>query len=81
MLIGGTKTGASIWFVLWGRKETIFNMNLYKTSTGLKKWVIAEEWSAVPVVRLGRIEITEAGSVERETWESREEFLDWYDRV
>lgn len=81
MLVQGSKTGASIWFVLWGRKETIFNLNLYKTSMGLKRWATGEEWSAVPVVRMGRIEVTEAGPVEQETWHSREDFLNWYDHV
>ena len=81
MLVQGTRTGASIWFVLWGRKETVINMNLYKTSMGLKGWVTGGEWSDVPIVRLGRIEITEDGPVERDTWKSRESFLKWYPGV
>lgn len=79
MLIQGHKTGAFIWFVLWGKKETVINMNIYKTSTGLKKWATGEEWKGVPVIRMGKIDFTEAGAFERITWPTREDFLSWYE--
>ena len=75
MFIQGRKAGVSIWFALWGRKETGFNMNLYKTPGGLKKWATDEEWKDVPVVRLGKIDFTETGYSASLHWISREEFL------
>lgn len=72
MLVHGTKTGASIWFILWGRKETVLNMSIYTTPGGLKSWVTGEEWQDIPVVRLGKIELTETGPVEKIFWTTRE---------
>lgn len=71
-------TNNYLWFVLWGRKETALAMNIYKTSAGLKKWVTGEEWRNVPVVRLGKIEITDAGVLEKIFWLTRQEFLSQY---
>ena len=78
MLVPGTKTGASIWFVLWGRKETHLVMEIWKTSRGLKGWVTDHSMLDVPVIRMGRIEITADGPVQEENWETREDFLNWY---
>lgn len=72
----GTNTGVSFWFILWGRKETIFALEIFKRSTGVKKWLSNKERLAA--VRIGRIEVTEAGPIERECWNSEEEFLKWY---
>ena len=79
MLIQGRKTGASVWFVLWGSKETVINMNLYKTSAGLKRWVTGEEWQEVPVIRLGKIDLSDEGPVEKIYWTTREAFLGSYE--
>lgn len=78
MWIRGTKYGVGIWYVCWGRKGVEYNIDLYKTTIGLKRWLTNKAFMDVPICRIGRIVITEDGVVEKEHWDTREEFLKWY---
>lgn len=81
MWIRGSESGVSIWYVCWGASGGSYNVDLYKTSTGLRGWLTSKAYSNIPIHRIGRMEITEAGPVEKEHWGTREEFLKWYRSV
>ena len=75
MLFRGTKYGVGIWYICWGVKGCEYNAELYATPYGVRKWLTGIGMGAVPVHRIGRIVITEDGPVEKEHWDSLEEFL------
>lgn len=77
MWLKGSKNGVGRWYVCWGVKDAYYNVELYQTLNGLVKWLIRKTYLGLPVLRIGRMVITEAGPVEKETWPSREEFLEW----
>lgn len=77
MWIKGHKNGVGFWYVLWGRKGTTYGMEVYLKLNGLAKWFRREVYMNVPVLRIGRMVVTEEGFVEKEHWTSREEFLKW----
>lgn len=77
MWLRGSKSGVGRWYVCWGLKGAGYNVELYQTLTGLIKWMINKTYGDVPVLRVGRMVITEEGPVEKESWSSREEFLKW----
>jgi hypothetical protein len=68
----------AIWFVFWGQKGTVFNADLYMTAAGLKEGITKGPGKDVPIVRLGKIECTENGPVEKIYWVTREAFLSQY---
>lgn len=78
MWFQGSKDAVSIWYACWGKKGASYNAELYKTSAGLMKWCHNPAYANIPIRRLGRMEITENGPVEKEHWDTREEFLKWY---
>jgi len=71
----GTKSGVGLWFVLWGKPDTGYNADFYKTPYGLRNWLTAPVYRKVPVVRIGRVVLTPDGWEEKEVWRTREEFL------
>lgn len=75
MWFRGTRSGVGIWFVLWGKPDTGYNAELYKTPYGLRNWLMNPAFQNVPVVRLGRVVLSERGWEEKECWKTREEFL------
>jgi len=77
MFIEGTTSGVGFWYVCWGLQGESYYMNTYLKLNGLAKWFASEAYKGVPVLRVGRIVITEKGVEEKEHWESREEFLKW----
>ena len=77
MWFKGGKNGVGMWYVCWGREDACFNLEGYQTLNGLAKWFAKKAYREVPVLRVGRIEITKDGVEEKEHWESREEFLKW----
>jgi len=77
MWFKGNKFGVAIFYVCWGAKGASYNVEAYQTLNGLVKWAINEIYREMPVHRIGRIVFTEEGPVEKETWSSREEFLEW----
>jgi len=77
MWLRGSKSGVGRWYVCWGRKGECYNVELYQTLSGLVKWMINKTYLEVPVLRVGRMVITEEGPVEEETWASREQFMEW----
>lgn len=81
MWLKGSKSGVGRWYVCWGRKGEIYNVELYQTLNGLINWMLKKVYSEVPVLRVGRLVITEEGPVEKESWPSREEFLKWAKRL
>ncbi len=78
MWFKGTKFGVSIWYVCWGLKGESYNAELYQTTTGLKMWLVNPSYRDMSIFRIGRVVITEDGPVEKEHWDTREEFLKWY---
>ena len=81
MWFKGGKDQVSIWYVCWGLEGASFNLEGYQTLNGLAKWFTKEAYKEVPVLRVGRMEISKEGVVEAEHWDSREEFLRWASRV
>ena len=77
MWLRGGKSGVGRWYVCWGLKGESYNADVYQTLNGLVKWMINKVYREVPVLRIGRMIITEEGPVEKEHWDSREEFLQW----
>lgn len=77
MWIKGHKHGVGFWYVLWGLKGEAYNMDVYLTFNGLANWMRKEVYRDIPVLRVGRMVITEEGFVEKEHWTSREEFVEW----
>lgn len=75
MWFRGTKFGVGIWFVLWGKADTGYNADFYKTSNGLRNWLLEPAFRNLPIVRIGRVVLTQAGWEEKELWRTREEFL------
>jgi len=71
------KNGVGRWYVCWGVKGDSYNVELYQTLNWLTKWMIDKTYHNLPVLRIGRMVITEEGPVEKEHWSSREEFLEW----
>lgn len=76
MWFRGTNYGVGIWYICWGEKGSSYNAELYATPYGVRQWLTSKAMSEVPVHRIGRIVITEDGPVEKEHWDSREEFLE-----
>ena len=77
MLFKGTKYAVAIFYVCWGREGATVNVEAYHTLNGLAKWFAKEAYKKVPVLHVGRIIISKDGVEEKETWETREEFLKW----
>lgn len=77
MWLRGSKGGVGRWYVCWGLKGESYNVELYVTLNGLAKWMINKVYRDIPVLRIGRMVITEDGPVEKEHWGSRGEFLEW----
>lgn len=75
MWFRGTKSGVGVWFILWGKPDTGYNAELFKTPFGVRHWLITPAFQAVPVVRIGRVVLSESGWEEKEVWNTREEFL------
>ena len=77
MWLRGDKGGVGRWYVCWGLKGESYNVELYHTLNGLVKWMTNVVYASVPVLRVGRMVITEEGPVEKEHWDTRAEFLEW----
>jgi hypothetical protein len=77
MWIKGNQFGVGFWYVLWGREEVTYNLEVYHTLNGLANWIRKEAYKNVPVQRVGRMVVTEKGFEEKEHWASREEFIDF----
>ena len=79
MWIKGQKNGVGFWYVLWGQKGKVYNMEVYLTLNGLANWFRKDAYRDIPVLRIGRMVVTEKGFAEqeREQWTSRKEFLEW----
>ncbi|MBA7705278.1 hypothetical protein ES703_114104 [subsurface metagenome] len=77
MWIKGHKNGVGFWYVLWGAKGASYDMEVYQTLNGLVNWMRREAYREMPVLRVGRMVVTEEGFVEKECWASREEFIEW----
>lgn len=75
MWFRGTMSGVGIWFILWGKPDTGYNAEFYKTPNGVRNWLIHPAFREVPVVRIGRVVLSEMGWEEKEVWRTREEFL------
>lgn len=75
MWFRGTKTGVGIWFVLWGKPDTGYNAELYKTAYGLRNWLLNPAFQNLPIVRIARVVLSEMGWQEKEVWRTRKEFL------
>jgi len=75
--IKGHASGVGFWYVLWGRKGATFNLEVYHTFNGLANWMRKEVYKEVPVLRVGRMVVTEEGFAEKEHWDSREEFIEY----
>lgn len=75
MWFRGTESGVGVWFVLWGRPDIGYSAEFWKTPYGLRNWLTNSAFRDLPVVRLGRVVITESGWEEKEVWRTREEFL------
>lgn len=77
MWFKGGKNEVCIWYLCWGREGESFNLEGYMTLHGLAKWFTKEVYKGVPVLRVGRMIISKEGVVEKDHWDSREEFLNW----
>jgi len=75
MWFRGTKTGVAVWSILWGKPDTGYNAEFYKTPYGIRKWLTNPVFRDVPVVRVSRVELSENGWEEKEHW-TKEEFLE-----
>ena len=77
MWFRGNKSGVQVFFVCWGAKGGPYNIEAYQTLNGLAKWMMNETYREVPVHHIGRLVFTDKAAVVKETWETREEFLEW----
>lgn len=77
MWIKGYQTGVGFWYVLRGKEETSYNLEVYRTFNGLANWMRKEVYKDVPVQRIGRMVVTREGFAEKEHWDSREEFIEY----
>lgn len=77
MWFRGGKDQVSIWYVCWGREGATCNVEAYQTLNGLAHWFAKGAYKDVPVQRAGQMIISKEGLVEKMSWESREEFIEW----
>lgn len=80
MWIQGNTSRVIMWYACWSAPGGSYNLEIYKTPTGLKGWCEQPAYANIPIHRLGRVVITENGPYEDISWDTREEFLNWRSR-